>query len=144
MPRGLIKEPLPLGAAPSPPKNANQGKCLVCLGIDMPLFRMTLCPVFFDHFTKFGMVVPTKDQTVPTTARLFWENVVQLYGYPKLILLNQGQNFDSVILSNLWPISGIRESHTTSYHLQGNGACKRFNHTLLGMLRTLEQGNRER
>lgn len=28
--------------------------------------------VFVNHFTKFVVVVPTKDQMAPTTAKLFW------------------------------------------------------------------------
>lgn len=33
--------------------------------------------IFVDHFHKFAVVVPTKDLAAPTTAKLFWDNVIQ-------------------------------------------------------------------
>lgn len=105
-------------------------------------FRYAL--VFVDHFSKFAIVVPTKDQTAITTAKLFWKHVVQPYGCPKRILSDQGPNFESQLFSELCRLSGIRKSHTTPYHPQGNGVCERFNRTLLGLIRTLEQEQRER
>lgn len=34
---------------------------------------------FVGHFPKFSVLVHTKDQTALTTAKLFWENMVQPY-----------------------------------------------------------------
>lgn len=101
-----------------------------------PGYRYAL--VFVDHFT---IVILTKDQMAMTTAKLFWEHVVQSFGCLKQINLNQRQNFASITFSELCCLSGIRKLHTTPYHPKGNRVCEWFNHTLLGMLRTLELGH---
>lgn len=92
-------------------------------------FQYTL---FIDHFIKFAVVVPTKDQTAATTAKHFWEHIVQLYSCPKKILSDQGLNFE------ICHLSFITKSHAALYHLKGNSACERFNRTFLGMPRNIE------
>lgn len=73
--------------------------------------------VFVDHFSKFAIVMPTRDQTSITTAKHFF---YVLGGF-----------------------SGINKSRSTLYHPLGNGVCERFNITLLGMIHTLEQGHHD-
>lgn len=57
--------------------------------------------VYVEYFIKFAVMVPTKNQMRSTTAKLFWEYVIQLYRCSKRILSDQGRNLESVIFSEL-------------------------------------------
>lgn len=95
--------------------------------------------VMTDLFSKFAIAVPTKDQTAATTAKAVWENVFQVYGSPEYILSDRGAAFESELFQQLCLLYGCRKKRTTAYHPQGNGACERFNQTLLNLLGTLAE-----
>ena len=44
--------------------------------------------------------------------------------------LDQGRNFDSTLMQEIYGIMGIKKSHTTAYHPQGDGQVERQNRTL--------------
>src|SRR4029434_5258265 len=54
------------------------------------------------------------------------------------ILTDRVEAFESALMQQLCAIYGCRKVHTTPYHPQGNGACERFNRTLLSLLSTIE------
>ena len=56
---------------------------------------------------------------------------------PEKILLDQGQNFESQLVADLYMLMGTQKMQTSPYHLQTNGQCERFNSTLIGMLEML-------
>ena len=94
--------------------------------------------VMTDHFTKFAVAVPTKDQKARTIAKALWENFIVHYGFPSRLLSDQGRDFESKTIKELCTLIGADKVRTTPYHPRGN-PVERFNRTLLGMLGTLEE-----
>ena len=92
--------------------------------------------VITDHFTRYAKAVPTRNMSARTTAEAllgFCEN----FGIPKRLHSDQGANFESKVIRELCILLGVEKSRTTPYHPMGNGACERFNRTLIRMLGTL-------
>ena len=93
--------------------------------------------VITDHFTRYAVAIPTRNQTASTTARVLYDNFLVHYGFPARLHSDQGRNFESAIIQQLCKQIGTKKCRTTPYHPQGNGATERFNSTLLSMLGTL-------
>ncbi|XP_069840942.1 uncharacterized protein [Dendropsophus ebraccatus] len=100
--------------------------------------------VMVDHFTKFAVAVPTRDQTAESAAQCLWKNFILPYGCPTQLHSDQGACFEGRVIEELCRLYQIRKTRTTPYHPQGNGACERLNRTLLQLLRTLEEQKKER
>uniref|UniRef100_A0A3B3IDF7 Gypsy retrotransposon integrase-like protein 1 n=1 Tax=Oryzias latipes TaxID=8090 RepID=A0A3B3IDF7_ORYLA len=108
------------------------------LTLSRPTDRYQNILVVTDLFTKYAWAIPTPDQTAVATARALWTHVIQPFGCPEVMHSDQGPGFESRLIKELCMIYGCRKSRTTPYHPQGNGACERFNQTLLSLLGTLE------
>lgn len=50
--------------------------------------------VVTDHFTKYALAIPTRNQTAKTTAEAFYENFIINYSVPVRIHSDQGRNFE--------------------------------------------------
>ena len=88
-------------------------------------------------FSRYRWAVPTKDQTAATTVKSLWSAVVQHWGCPEQILTDRGAAFESDLLAQFCKLYGCTKMRTTPYHPQGNGACERFNQTVLSLLGSL-------
>ena len=98
--------------------------------------------VITDHFTKFSVAVPTKNQTAKTTADVLLNNFIYPYGIPTKLLSDQGANFESAVIKELCQMLNIDKLKTSIYHPQCNGISERYNRTLLSMLSTLEDSKK--
>lgn len=94
--------------------------------------------VITDHFTKYAVAIPTKDQKATTVAKALWEHFFVHYSFPERLLSDQGRDFESQLIKELCAITGITKVRTTPYHPRGN-PVERFNRTLLSMLGTLKE-----
>ena len=90
--------------------------------------------VFVDYLTKWPEVYAVPDQTAPTIARLFVEEVVSRHGVPSKLLSNRGPAFLSKLLLSVCECLGVRKVNTSAYHPQCDGVVERFNRTLTDML----------
>eukprot|EP00731_Ephydatia_muelleri_P005310 Em0002g1486a len=91
-----------------------------------------------DYFTKWPEAIPIPDQTA---ARITKEMVKLfcVYGIPDIVHSDQGRNFESTIFRQTLEAFGIKKSHTTAYHPEGDGMVERLNRSLLQLLRTYAQ-----
>jgi len=109
------------------------------LSLGRPEDRYPYILVVTDLFSKYALAVPTRDQSANTTAQALYNNLIQTFGCPERILTDRGASFESSLMKELCQLYGCRKSRTTTYHPQGNGACERFNQTLLGLLNSLDE-----
>ncbi|XP_032367401.1 uncharacterized protein LOC116686492 [Etheostoma spectabile] len=109
------------------------------LSLGRPEDRHPYILVITDLFSKYALAVPTRDQSANTTAQALYNHLIQTFGCPERILTDRGATFESSVMKELCQLYGCLKSRTTAYHPQGNGACERFNQTLLGLLNSLEE-----
>lgn len=90
--------------------------------------------VISDYATRYPEVFPLKN----IRARSVAFSLVQLFsrvGFPQEILTDQGSNFMSTLLKQVYQLLGIKPLRTTPYHPQTDGLVERLNQTLKQMLR---------
>ena len=98
--------------------------------------------VITDHYTKYAVAIPCRNQSAKTTAKALFHQFIEHYRFPRRLHSDQGRNFEGKIIKELCRLGNIKKSRTTCYHPQGNGVCERYNRTLLGMLGTLSDNRK--
>ena len=74
-----------------------------------------------DYLTKWPEVFATKDQTAPTIAKLFVEEIICRHGVPCQLLSDCGPAFLSYLMTETCKLLGVHKIYTTAYHPQTNG-----------------------
>ena len=89
--------------------------------------------VLSDYATRYPEAIPLKNITAKKVAEVLIE-IFARHGIPGEILTDQGTNFTSLLLGELYKLIGVTALHTSPYHPQTDGLVKCFNRTLKGML----------
>ena len=97
--------------------------------------------VMCDYATCYPEAVPLKTTDAVSVA----EELLKVFcrvGFPNKILTDQGSNFMSQLLKEVYRLLRIHPICTTPYHPQTDGLCERFNQTLKKMLQkaAVEEG----
>ncbi|XP_064399260.1 uncharacterized protein LOC135345747 [Halichondria panicea] len=90
--------------------------------------------VICDYATRYPEAIPLKSIDAPHIA----EQLMTLFsrvGIPEEILTDQGSNFTSTLLTEIYRMLHVHPIRTTPYHPQTDGLVERFNQTLKRMLR---------
>ena len=90
--------------------------------------------VITHHFTRYVQAKATTLQTVWVMGQGLWDGFFTHYGFPAIILSEEGHNFERSPLKELCDLGDIHKIHTTPYHPPGNGQCEWFNFTLISMI----------
>lgn len=90
--------------------------------------------VLCDYGTKYPEAVPLRTIDAETIAEQLMI-IFSRVGIPREILTDQGANFQSSLLQELYRLLHVDALRTSPYHPQTDGLVERFNQTLKGMLR---------
>src|SRR5258705_6394172 len=132
----------PNRAARAPLENIAVGSPMEIIGVDImgPLPVSTqgnrYILVFIDLFTKWAEAYPVKQIDAITVTDVLVHEFISRHGVPKIILSDQGTQFESAICSGVCRTLGIQKKRSSAYHPQGNGMVERMNRTLSQLLRT--------
>ena len=59
-----------------------------------------------DHFTKYAVAIPTKEQKACTVAKRLWKQFFVHYGFPERLHSGQCRDFESHTIKELCAITG--------------------------------------
>jgi transposase InsO family protein len=85
-------------------------------------------------FSKWPEAVALPDQPAELVAKAILSRIITAHGVPEKILTDQGRNFESQLIVELFQLVGIKKVRTSAYAAQGNGQCEKFNGCLTDLL----------
>ena len=101
-------------------------------------YVLTIC----DYATRYPEAIPLPSMEAVRVAKEL-VNLFSHVGIPEEILSDQGANFMSSMLQEVYLLLNIKRIRTTPYHPQTDGLVERFNGTLKDMLRKFVSKNQK-
>ena len=87
--------------------------------------------VVIDKLTKYGHFLPLSHPYIALqVAKLYFNNVYQLYGLPQAIISDRDKIFTGNLWQELFNLSDTQLLMSSSYHPQTNGLTERLNRCL--------------
>jgi RNase H-like domain found in reverse transcriptase/Integrase zinc binding domain/Integrase core domain len=96
-----------------------------------------------EYVSRYIEAIPLKDQQASTVAHAFLQNIILRHGLPSEIITDQGANFQSQMMKDIYQELGIKQLRTAAYTPRTNGMVEKANRVLVDMLTMYANENPE-
>ena len=96
--------------------------------------------VGIDYFTKWVEAEPLATITEKSIRTFVWRNIICRYGIPRVLVSDNGKQFDNSTFRNFCSELGIKNHYSSPAHPQANGQVEVTNQTLLKIIKTRLEG----
>ena len=102
--------------------------------------QMKFLVVGIDYFTKWVEAEPLTSITQQNVKNFVWKNIVCRFGVPRVLVSDNGRQFDNALFKNFCEHFGIQNHYSSPAHLQANDQAEVANRSLLKIIRTRLEG----
>ena len=96
--------------------------------------------VVIDYFTKWVEAKPLIVITKTKIQHFVWKNLVCQFGIPRIIISDNGRQFDNKKFKDFYRELGIKNYYSSPSHPQANGQTEVTNRTLLKLIKIQLKG----
>ena len=104
------------------------------------LRQLKFLVVDINYFTKWVEAEPLATITEKSIHTFVWRNIICRYGIPRVLVSDNGKQFDNNAFRDFCSELGIRNHYSSLAHPQANGQLEVTNRTLLKIIKTRLDG----
>ena len=102
--------------------------------------QMKFLVVGIEYFTKWIEAEPLAKITQQNVKNFVWKNIVCRFRVPKVLILDNGRQFDDALFRDFFEHFGIQNHYSSPSHPQANGQAEVANRSLLKIIKTRLEG----